>query len=117
VCPEWPGHRPINDDARKGNTMDPGMSEQVMTLRHQQLVARDLREQFVASVLPTVAGTFAVRTLLKQKLGALLVRVRVCLQVVHVGPEPWLMPGAVSEQGASSSSHEPMIWLSPCRLP
>ena len=40
VCPEWPGHRPINDDAREENTMNSGMSEQVATLRDQQLVAR-----------------------------------------------------------------------------
>ena len=97
--------------------MNPGMSEQVITLRHQELVARSLHEPSVAGVLPPFAGAPPARTVLKQQLGALLVRVRVRLQDVHAGPGPWLAPGAVGERGASASSHEPMYWLSPCRLP
>ena len=97
--------------------MNPGMSEQVATLRDQQLVARRLHELFVASVLPRSAGASAVRTVLKQQLGALLMRVRVHFQDAHAGPEPWLAQGAASERGASASSDEPIYWLSPCRLP
>ena len=93
------------------------MSEQVATLRDQELIVRGLHEQFVASVLPPSAGAPAVRTVLKQQLGALLVRVRVRLQDVHADPGPWLAPDAAGEQGANASSHEPMNWLSPCRLP
>jgi hypothetical protein len=117
VCPAWPGHRPINADAREEYTMNPEMCEEVATLRDQQLVARGLHEPFVASVLPQLAGPPAARIVLKQQLGALLVRVRVRFQGVHVGAGPRPVPGAVGEWGASASSHEPMYWLSPCRLP
>ena len=96
--------------------MNPGISEQVITLRHQELVVRGLHKPFVAGVLPPLAGAPAARTVLKQQLGALLERVRVRFQDVHVEPGPWPVPGAVGEGGASASSHEPMYWLSPCRL-
>jgi hypothetical protein len=97
--------------------MNPGTSEQVATLCDQELVARSLHEPIIARVLPPSAGAPAVRTVLKQQLGALLVRVRVRLQDMHASPGPWLALGAVREQGANASSHEPMNWLSPCRLP
>ena len=97
--------------------MNSGMSEQMATLRYEELVGRNLHEEFVASVVPPLADTFAVRTVLKQQLGALLVRVRVRLKEVHAGPGPWLAPGAASEWEANASSHEPTFWLSPCRLP
>ena len=97
--------------------MSPGMSDQLTTRRYQQTVTRHLHEQFVARVLPTSAGAPAVRTVLKQQLGALLVRVRVSLQDVRAGPGPWLAPGAAGERGASAASDEPIYWLSPCRLP
>jgi hypothetical protein len=54
---------------------------------------------------------------LKQHLGKVLVRVRVRLQNVHADPAPRLTSGAVGGEGASASSHEPIYWLSPCRLP
>jgi hypothetical protein len=91
-------------------------SEQVAALRYQELASQGLHEQFIASVLPPLAGASVARTLLKQ-LGALLVRVRVGPHDVDASPDPWLAPGAVGEWGASASSHEPMNWLSPCRLP
>jgi hypothetical protein len=97
--------------------MNPGMSEQVATLRYQQMVAWRLQGQFVASVLLPLGGAPAVRTVLKQQFGALLMRVRVRFQDVHAAPEPWLAQGAVSERGARTSSDEPIYWLSPCRLP
>jgi hypothetical protein len=97
--------------------MSPGVSERAATLHHQELVARGLHEPFVASGLPPSAGAPAVRTVLQRQLGALLVRVRVRLQDVHAGPGPRLAPGTVGEWGASASSHEPIYWLSPCRLP
>ena len=97
--------------------MDPEMNEQVATLRDQELVVPGSNEQFVASVLAPSAGALAIRTVLQQQLGALLVRIHVRLQDVHAAPGPWLAPGAVGEWGASASSHEPMYWLSPCRLP
>ena len=97
--------------------MNPGMSEQAATLHYQALVARGLHEQFVASVRPSRASAPAFRTALHRRLGALLVRVRVCLQDVHSRAEPWPAPSAAGERGASASSDEPMAWLSPCRLP
>jgi hypothetical protein len=97
--------------------MNPGMSALAATLRDQQLVTRGLHEPLVARVVPPLAGVPAVRAVLKQHLGALLVRVRVRLQDLHAGPAPWLSPGAVGEGGANASSHEPVYWLSPCRLP
>ena len=92
-------------------------SELAATLRDQQVVNRGLHEPFVARVLPPSAGAPAVRTVLQQRLGALIGRVRVRLQDVLAGPGPWLTPSAVGEQAASASSPEPMYWLSPCRLP
>ena len=74
-------------------------------------------EHFITSLLPPVAGTPAVWPVMKQQLSALIVRVRVRLQDVLAGPGSWLTPSAVGEQAASSSSREPMYWLSPCRLP
>jgi hypothetical protein len=97
--------------------MNPEMSEQVATLRYQDLVVRGLHEQFVAGVLPPSAGAPAVLSMLQQQLGALLVRVLVRLQDMHASPGPWLALGAVRERGANASSHEPKNWLSPCRLP
>jgi hypothetical protein len=97
--------------------MNPGMSALAATLRDQQLVTRGLHEPLVAGVVPPLAGVPAVRAVLKQHLGALLGRVRVRLQDLHAGPAPWLSPEAVSEGGANASSHEPVYWLSPCRLP
>jgi hypothetical protein len=97
--------------------MNPGLSERVVTLRDRQLIAWGLHEQFVTSALLPFSGASAVRIVLKQQLGALLVRVRVRLQEVHAGPGPWLAPGAVGEGGANASSDEPIYWLSPCRLP
>lgn len=100
--------------------MNPGMSDQVAALRCQELIAQGLHDQFVASVLPTSAGAPAVRTVVKQQLGALLLPVRGRLQGVQgvqAGPEPWLTPGTVGTEGASASSPEPIYWLSPCRLP
>ena len=97
--------------------MNPGTSELAATLRDQQLVTRGLHEQFVARVVPPLAGVPAVPTVLMQHLGALLVRVRVRLQDLHAGPAPWLSSGAVGEGGANASSHEPVYWLRPCRLP
>ena len=97
--------------------MNLGMSELAATLRDQQLVTRGLHEQFVARVVPPLAGVPAVPTVLMQHLGALLVRVRVRLEDLHAGPRPWLAPGAAGERGASASSDELIYWLSPCRLP
>ena len=97
--------------------MNLGMSELAATLRDQQLVTQSLLEQFVARVAPPLAGVPAVRPVLMQHLSALLVRVRVRLQDLHAGPAAWLSPGAVGEGGANASSHEPVYWLSPCRLP
>ena len=74
-------------------------------------------ERFITSLLPPLAGAPAVWPVMKQQLSALIVRVRVRLQDVLAGPEPWLTPSAVGEQAASASSPEPMYWLSPCRLP
>jgi hypothetical protein len=97
--------------------VNPGISDQVVTRRYRQIVARSLCEQFAAGVLPTSAGAPAVRTVLQQQLDALLVRVRARLQDVHAGPGPWLAPDAVGTEGASASSPQPIYWLSPCRLP
>ena len=97
--------------------MNPRLIEQVAMLRYQELVALGLHEQFEASVLPTSAGDPTFRIVLKQHLGKVLERVRVRLHDVHAGSGAWLAPGAVGEQAASASSHEPMVWLSPCRLP
>jgi hypothetical protein len=97
--------------------MNPGMCEEVVTLRGQELVARGLHEQVVASVVPPRAGVLSVRTGLKQHLGKVLVRVRVRLLEANTGPRPWLAPGAVYGEGERASSHEPIYWLSPCRLP
>ena len=97
--------------------MNPGMCEEVVTLRGQQLVARGLHEQVLASVVPPPTGALVVRTVLKQHLGKVLVRIRVRLQNVHADPAPLLTSGPVSGEGASASSNEPIYWLSPCRLP
>jgi hypothetical protein len=97
--------------------MNAGTCEEVATLRDQQLVARGLHDPFVARVLRQLAGRLAAWTVLKQQLGALLVRVCVRFQGVHVGAGRRPVPGAGGEWGASASSHEPMVWLSPCRLP
>jgi hypothetical protein len=97
--------------------MNPGMCEEVVTLRGQQLVARGLHKQDVASAVPLRTSVLAVRTVLKQHLGKVLVPVRVRLQNVPADPAPRLTPGAVGGEGASASSHEPIYWLSPCRLP
>jgi hypothetical protein len=97
--------------------MNPGVCEEVATLRDQQLVARGLHEPFAASVLPSLTRPPAARAVLKQQLGAFLMRVRVGFQGVHVGAGPRPAPGAGSEWGLGASSHEPMYWLSPCRLP
>jgi hypothetical protein len=97
--------------------MNPRMSELAATLRGQQLVTRGLHEQVVAKVVPPLAGVPEVRSVLMQHLGPLLARVGARLQDLHAGPGPWIVPGAVSERGASASSDEPIYWLSPCRLP
>jgi hypothetical protein len=97
--------------------MNPELCEEVVTLRGQELVGRGLHEQVVASVVPLRTGVLAVRTVLKQHLGKVLLRVRVRLQNVHADPAPRLTSGAVGGEGASASSHEPIYWLSPCRLP
>jgi hypothetical protein len=97
--------------------MNPGMSDQVAALRCQELIDQGLHDQFVASVLPTSAGAPAVRTVLKQHLGKVMVRVRVRLQEMHADSAQSLAPGALGTEGVSASSQEPIYWLSPCRLP
>jgi hypothetical protein len=97
--------------------MNPGISEQMLSLRYQELVARGLYEQFVRSVLPPSAGAPTAWTVLKQRLAALPERVRVRLQDEQARPGPWLTPSAVREQAANASSPEPILWLSPYRMP
>ena len=97
--------------------MNPGMSEPVAPRRYRQIVARSLCEQVVASAVPPRVGALAVRTVLKQQLGKVLVRVRVRLQNVHADSAQSLTPDALGTEGASASSPEPIYWLSPCRLP
>jgi hypothetical protein len=56
---------------------------QVAMLRNHELVARGLDEQFVASVLPPFTSTPAVVTVLRQRLGMLVVRAGQRLQGVQ----------------------------------
>jgi hypothetical protein len=83
--------------------MEPGLNEQVATLRYHEFVARELHEQFVASVLPPSASTPAIVTVLRQQLGTLLVRAGQRFQRVHTVMRECLSSVAAGERGTIAS--------------
>jgi hypothetical protein len=83
--------------------MYPGVNEidcEVAMRHHRELVARGLREQHIATVLPQSAMTPVVLITIRKQLGEVLERVGVRLQGLPAATRKSLGPASTGEQRA-----------------
>jgi hypothetical protein len=91
TCPEGPASHLTSDDTREKNAMYPGPNDtdwQVAQLEHRQAVAVGQYQQFVATALASTSNSRPMSTVVRHKLGTLLVRTGQRLQHGYASERP-----------------------------